>query len=1038
MRLKASLASRLQCVLLLLVVARTAAAGGIIYVDAVAAGANNGSSWENAYNYLQDALVDAETAEKPVEIQVSQGIYKPDQGVNHTLGDREATFQLINNVMLKGGYAGLGEPDTNARDIELYETILSGDLNGNDIQVDDPCDLHNEPSRAENSYHVVTGSDTDETAMLDGFTIADGSDDSETGPGGVMWSCGYGGGLYNLEGSPTLISCTFSNNLASASGGGMYNETGNPTLTNCIFRRNSSEICGGGMYNYTSNLTLTNCTFSDNFAGINGGGMANIYSETMLTNCTFSENFSRNEAGGMDNEYSSSTLSNCTFFANSTLVSGGGICNSTRKEACIITLLNCSFIQNSAMFAGGMMNHVVNPKLANCTFIENSAIDGGGIYNNSSNPIMTNCTFSCNSAQWGGAIENRYSSPTLDNCIISSNSATYGSGTNNLESNLTITNCTFTQNSAQYGNTLSCDSSPRQGSFPSNFELNNCILWNGGNEIWNNNASTIDITYSNVQGGWSGKGNIELDPCFAQPGYWDPNGTADDPNDDFWVDGDYHLKSQAGRWNPVSEIWVVDDVTSPCIDAGDPNSPVAFEPFPNGGIINMGAYGGTAEASISLSGIHSKYGGGSGTTEDPYLIYTAEQMNKIGLYQEDWHRHFKLMMDINLIDFKSSLYNIIGNEYYPFKGTFDGNGHTISNFTYSSTNSSWIGIFGYVSEPNACIKKLGLIDPNIYVRHISTVGSLAGGLYTGIITNCYVTNSNISAEGFVGGLVGQNLGVVSDCHVNGTITGIYRVGGLIGVNQSISRDGIDKRSGVVQRCYSQASISGQSEVGGLVGYNGEGTITDCSSTIDITGKNGIGGLVGVNSGLIENCYSHGSLEAQKEIGGLIGVNDGIIRSSYSDISIEGGIIVGGLVGENYSGEIINCYARGDITGNSFVGGLVGSNTVTKSGHIIIVRSGTVQNCYSTAVVSGDWDTGGFVGRNEEDGISNSFWDIETSRLTTSYGGEGKTTVEMQTISTFLGAGWDFVDETANGTGDIWWILEGQDYPRLWWELIIEE
>ena len=73
-------------------------------------------------------------------------------------------------------------------------------------------------------------------------------------------------------------------------------------------------------------------------------------------------------------------------------------------------------------------------------------------------------------------------------------------------------------------------------------------------------------------------------------------------NDDFWVEGDYHLKSQAGRWDPNSQSWVIDDVTSPCIDAGDPNSPVALEPFPNGGIINMGAYGGTAEASKSYFG----------------------------------------------------------------------------------------------------------------------------------------------------------------------------------------------------------------------------------------------------------------------------------------------------------------------------------------------------------------------------------------------------------------------------------------------------
>jgi len=92
------------------------------------------------------------------------------------------------------------------------------------------------------------------------------------------------------------------------------------------------------------------------------------------------------------------------------------------------------------------------------------------------------------------------------------------------------------------------------------------------------------------------------DPLFAAPGRWDPNGTPDNPNDDFWGNGDYHLKSQAGRWDPNSKSWVTDAVTSPCIDAGDPMSPIGLEPFPNGGRVNMGAYGGTAEASKSYFG----------------------------------------------------------------------------------------------------------------------------------------------------------------------------------------------------------------------------------------------------------------------------------------------------------------------------------------------------------------------------------------------------------------------------------------------------
>jgi hypothetical protein len=119
------------------------------------------------------------------------------------------------------------------------------------------------------------------------------------------------------------------------------------------------------------------------------------------------------------------------------------------------------------------------------------------------------------------------------------------------------------------------------------------------NSIVGSDPNAIYFTFFDgyIYGEW-----LHADPLFANPGYWDPNNTLDDPNDDFWIDGDYHLKSQAGRWNPNSESWVQDDVTSPCIDSGDPNSPIQYEPFPNGGIINMGAYGGSSQASKSYFG----------------------------------------------------------------------------------------------------------------------------------------------------------------------------------------------------------------------------------------------------------------------------------------------------------------------------------------------------------------------------------------------------------------------------------------------------
>ena len=132
--------------------------GTVIYVDEDATGADDGTTWENAYNFLQDALADADFSANPVEIRVAEGVYTPDSSsaVPGGTGDREATFSLINGISLMGGYAGYGEPNPDIRDIGLYETVLSGDLDGNDVQVLDLYDLLDEPTRGENCYNVVT------------------------------------------------------------------------------------------------------------------------------------------------------------------------------------------------------------------------------------------------------------------------------------------------------------------------------------------------------------------------------------------------------------------------------------------------------------------------------------------------------------------------------------------------------------------------------------------------------------------------------------------------------------------------------------------------------------------------------------------------------------------------------------------------------------------------------------------------------------------------------------------------------------------
>ncbi|MHC4658551.1 MAG: right-handed parallel beta-helix repeat-containing protein, partial [Planctomycetota bacterium] len=542
----------------------------ILYVDNDANGANNGTCWTDAYNYLQDALADADPCD---QIWVAEGAYTPDTNSADPNGsrDRDATFQLISGVALYGGFSSSGDPNWNDRDPNTYDTILSGDLDGNDIDVNDPCDLGSEPTRAENSYHVVTGSGTSETAVLDGFTITAGNANGAN-------PFDSGGGMYNDYSSPTISNCTITGNSAVWGGGGMNNDSdSNATLTNCVFSGNSA-LWGGGINN-GGNPTLINCTFTENSAVGDGGGMNNSTGDPNLVNCTFSGNSATNAGGGMCNGQSSPMVNNCTFIGNwAEDGSGGGMHNNNDSNA---TVTDCVFSGNWANNKGGGMfnNNQSNVTVTGCMFSANWAHYGGAMSSRDwCSLLVIKCTFSGNSANYAGAMWDRWwNSSTVINCTFRANVSENDGMISNHDSNTTVVNCTFSGSSGGTGRpihlgnssqgssliltnctfqgngyTLACESS--DGNYPSSVEMTNCILWNDGNEIWNTDGSEVTITSSDVRGSWPGLDNIDVDPCFVALGYWDPNGTPQDANDDFWVDGSYYLRP-----------------TSACIDAGDPN-----------------------------------------------------------------------------------------------------------------------------------------------------------------------------------------------------------------------------------------------------------------------------------------------------------------------------------------------------------------------------------------------------------------------------------------------------------------------------------
>jgi hypothetical protein len=397
----------------------------------------------------------------------------------------------------------------------------------------------------------------------------------------------------------------------------------------------------------------------------------------------------------------------------------------------------------------------------------------------------------------------------------------------------------------------------------------------------------------------------------------------------------------------------------------------------------------------------AKYGGGSGTPDDPYLIRTPHQMNAIGADSNDWDKHFLLVNDISLSKLVGTEFNIIGNPYTPhFTGVFDGNGHVISNFSYASQDANFIGLFV----------------------------AIGGG---GKVSSLRVQDVNVSANAFTGGLAGMNSGTISDCYTSGIVRGQHYTGGLVGMNY-----------GSISDCGSTGFVAGNDCSGGLVGRN-SGTISACDSASTVAGEDFVGGLVGRNNGTILDCYANSSVDGNSVVGGLGGDNTGLISSSCATAEVSGaGSLTGGLVGWNLDGTVAYCHTTGNVHGNNGTGGAIGWNiysTISNcyslssvlgdehTGGLVGVNStSTISNCYSAGVVDGNDDTGGLIGADHRSTITDCFWDVENSGQTSSDGGTGKTTSDMQDANTFMDAGWDF-------NTPIWKMCAERDYPRLWWE-----
>jgi len=471
---------------------------------------------------------------------------------------------------------------------------------------------------------------------------------------------------------------------------------------------------------------------------------------------------------------------------------------------------------------------------------------------------------------------------------------------------------------------------------------------------------------------------------------------------------------------------------------------------------------------------------GSGTQADPYQIATLDNLLWVSTNQSCWDDWFIQTVFIDASDtqnwnggegWRPIGYYIINAGYHYFSGHYNGQGNIIAGLYTNHQSDNCQGLFGCIRH--AEITNLGLWEAEVHGH--SSIGSLVGYCCNSTISFCFATGS-VYGENSVGGLVGYSNtnSIIENCYAINGVEGEGTVGGLVGCCSANS---------VIDNCYALNDVTGDENIGGLVGYCSNGSTVSTSFAVgDVTGNGFIGGLVGLSENstiynsnatgnvcgtsnvgglvgkaylsVLSDCCASGSVEGTENIGGLLGMNfSGALTNCCANGDISGdsnigglvgycffecslincfatGIVwgsgkIGGLVGMNTHSTITNCYATGGVSGTEYVGGLVGYNC----------QHGTMHNCYSIGSVLGDSRVGGLVGQNIASNIYASFWNTETSSQSTSAAGTGLTTAQMQTLSTYLDAGWDFMGETANGTDDIWGLNShaNNGYPFLAWQ-----
>ncbi|TCS84690.1 putative Ig domain-containing protein [Anseongella ginsenosidimutans] len=366
----------------------TPGTGNILYVNQNVSGGNgSGDSWANAIPELADALKwarqqhDADgnwLQNDSLRIFIAKGTYMPlysaADGSYTADGGRDNAFVMVKNVKLYGGFPDTGNPGLSDRDWDANPTILNGDIGTAD-------------DNSDNSYHVVISAGDVGNAGPNGLIISGGNADGENRikVNGLLTLRRYGGGMINLNSSPTILNTSISNNSAGNIGGGMYNINSSPIILNTTISNNSTQVSAGGMYNLNSSPTILNTIISNNSAQTGGGGIENnVTSFPIIVNTIISNNVTQTGGGGMQNNGGTPAVINSIVFGNTLAdASVSNISNNFSTPVFKYSLIGGATSWNTDWGTDGGNNIVTtsNPfaDTANADFrlVPGPAVDGG-------------------------------------------------------------------------------------------------------------------------------------------------------------------------------------------------------------------------------------------------------------------------------------------------------------------------------------------------------------------------------------------------------------------------------------------------------------------------------------------------------------------------------------------------------------------------------------------------------------------------------------------------------------------------------------